>query len=30
MTFIVNLLAVALMGFIIWWFWLSRPRGRDE
>lgn len=21
---IVNLLAVALMGFIVWWFWLSR------
>lgn len=24
-TFIVNLLAIALMGFIVWWFWLSRP-----
>ncbi|MCF6324808.1 MAG: cupredoxin domain-containing protein [Gammaproteobacteria bacterium] len=23
-TFIVNLVAVALMGFIVWWFWLSR------
>ncbi|VAW85144.1 hypothetical protein MNBD_GAMMA17-1763 [hydrothermal vent metagenome] len=21
----VNLLALSLMGFIVWWFWLSRP-----
>ncbi len=21
----VNLLALGLMGFIVWWFWLSRP-----
>jgi len=25
MSFVVNLLAVVLMGFIVWWFWLSRP-----
>jgi len=25
MEVFVNLLAVGLMGFIIWWFWLSRP-----
>ncbi len=25
MSFVVNLLAVALMGFIVWWFWLARP-----
>lgn len=26
MSFIVNLLALALMGFIVWWFWLSRAK----
>lgn len=30
MTFIVNLLAVALMGFIVWWFLLSSPREKGE
>jgi len=25
MIFIVNLSAVVLMVFIVWWFWLSRP-----
>ncbi len=26
MSFIVNLLALALMGFIVWWFWVSRAK----
>ncbi len=25
MDAVINLLALGLMGFIIWWFWLSRP-----
>ncbi len=25
----VNLLAVSLIGFIVWWFWLSRPRPKQ-
>lgn len=28
-TFIVNLLGLALMGFIVWWFWLSRSRAQQ-
>ncbi len=26
MSALINLLGVALAGFIVWWFWLSRPR----
>ncbi len=29
MGFIVNLLALALMGFIVWWFWFSRPQAKQ-
>ena len=26
MSVVVNLLALALIGFIVWWFWLARSR----
>lgn len=26
MTWLPNLICVCLIGFIIWWFWLSRPQ----
>ena len=26
MTILVNLLALLLMGFIVWWFWLAKSR----
>lgn len=26
MTMIINILGLVLIGFIVWWFWLSKPR----
>lgn len=28
MSALINLLGAALLGFIVWWFWLSRPRAQ--
>jgi plastocyanin domain-containing protein len=28
-TLLVNLIGLALIGLIVWWFWLSKPKGRS-
>lgn len=30
MDWLVNLGGIAVIGLIVWWFWLSKPKGRKE
>ena len=27
-TFVINIAGIAVIGLIVWWFWLSRPQAR--